>query len=90
MNFILNMIIPLSVGIFTIFSITTIKQLVEDYRLKQLVLRTVKAVEQSITTEDSYHKFEVVKDYVINRVDIEEEDLNILIESTIYEINQVK
>lgn len=90
MSVILELIIPLSIGGFTLFILPVIKRFVDHYHLKQLVLIAVKAVEQYLQTEEGYDKLEAVKDYVLSRVDIEEEDLTMLIEATIYELKQAK
>lgn len=88
--FIAELLIPVVISGFTIFIMPVIKRFIDNHHLKQLVTIAVAAAEQYLQTEDGYVKLEAVKDYILARVDIEEEDLIMLIEATIYELNQVK
>lgn len=85
-NFIASALIPLTLSIFIFFIACMINECFQNYKLKQLVTMTIKSVEQTIPYEDGCTKFQAVKDFVIARNDVEEEYLDCLIESTIYDL----
>lgn len=84
-----DLLIPVMVSIFMVFGMQIIKKVVDKKNLIQLVTITIKAVEQYQNEEDGYTKKEAVKDYILSKTDIEEDDLSILIESIIYDIYNI-
>lgn len=70
--------------IFVIMNI--IKEKYYEQKLYNLVKMSIKGAEQYLKGEDGYTKLELVKDFVMTRIEVDEEDLNILIESIIYDL----
>lgn len=74
---------------FIFVTINITKERYQSQKLYKLVLMSVKGAEQYLKGEDGYTKLELVKDFVMGKVDVDEEDLNILIESVIYDLKRI-
>lgn len=84
--FITKMLVPISISGLIIFIICILNKLSCDYFVKSKVLTTVKAVEQTLGQEDSYLKLEAVKDLILSEMEIDEEELTIIIEATVFDL----
>ncbi len=89
-TFVSELLLPITISSFICIVLTFLKQLVGENNLNKMVYMAIKGVEQYLSGEDGYSKLEAVKDYVMSRVDIEEEELTLLIESLVFEMNKDK
>lgn len=89
-TFITDLLLPISISTFICIILTHLKGIIGEKNLNKLVLTAIKAVEQYLKEEDGYSKLEAVKDHVMARVDVDEDDLILLIESLVFEMNKEK
>lgn len=84
--FITEIAIPLVCSGISMYVLPKINAFVTEKNLKEAVKIAVEGVEQYIGTTEGYTKREAVESYILSRFDIDDEDLQMLIESAVYEL----
>lgn len=85
--FISEIAMPFIFTAISIYVVPVATKFINDKQLNQAVKIAVEGIEQYMTTSEGTAKKQAVKDYVLSKFDISNEELNILIEAAVFEIN---
>lgn len=84
--FITEIAIPLIFSSISIYVLPNIKDFVNEKQLNQAVKIAVEGVEQYMSTAEGLDKKQMAKDYIQSKFYIDDNQLDILIEATVFEM----
>lgn len=85
--FINEIAIPFVFSAISIYVLPIVKNFIIEKDLNSAVKIGVEAVEQYMLTQEGSVKKQAVKDFVLSKFDISDQQLDILIESAVFELN---
>lgn len=85
--FLTEIAFPLVFSVFSLYVAPTITSFINENQLNQAVDIAVIGVEQYMTTAEGSAKKQAVKDYVLSKFELSDDQLDILIEAAVFELN---
>ncbi len=85
--FITEIAIPFIFSAISIYVLPNVKDFITEKQLNHAVKIAVEGVEQYFSTSEGLDKKQIATDYIQSKFQIDDDQLNILIEATVFEMN---